>query len=349
MRAALEPGAATTPVRSHARMETSMMEDFANHIGGAQRRAQPSRRETLMAGAAAACGVVGVSKVAEAQCRTPNAGPQDALAPRPIVAGQSFLLASRVLGGAREINVWIPPEYDQSHDRYNVVYLLDGGLDQDFPHIAGLGQLGALSGTYDALIIVGVKTSARIHELTPAPSDPRFQHQFPTAGGAQQFRDFLQHDVIAFIEARYRTSARAALIGESLAGLFVVDTFLNQPALFNDYVAVSPSLWWDNQAPSRSAGARLAGRPASDKRLYLTIANEGEATQAGMDALLAALRAAPGQQGRWRFVDRGASETHATILHPSALDALRWLYGHGEPDYGPSPWYYLNNGQPSRP
>lgn len=276
-------------------------------------------------------------------CACASVGEPQAQEPAPIILGQTYQLHSSVLNETREINVWTPPDYTESTDRYTVVYLIDGGVDQDFPHIAGLGQLGALSWTYQKLIIVGVRTNARRHELTPPiVREPRLAVELPEAGGAPQFRDYLERDVIPFIESHYRAGPRRAILGESLAGLFVVDAFIEQPLLFQDYIAVSPSLWWDNKALALSSAARLAGRPASDARLYLTIANEGAATQTGMDALVAALRTAPANSVTWRYVDRSASETHATILHGAALDAFRWLYGMPEGNYGPTPWYYLN-------
>lgn len=276
-------------------------------------------------------------------CACASVGEPQAQEPAPIILGQTYQLHSSVLNETREINVWTPPDYTESTDRYTVVYLIDGGVDQDFPHIAGLGQLGALSWTYQKLIIVGVRTNARRHELTPPiVREPRLAVELPEAGGAPQFRDYLERDVIPFIESHYRAGPRRAILGESLAGLFVVDSFIEQPSLFQDYIAVSPSLWWDNKALALSSAARLARRPASDARLYLTIANEGAATQTGMDALVAALRTAPANSVTWRYVDRSASETHATILHGAALDAFRWLYGMPEGNYGPTPWYYLN-------
>ena len=277
-------------------------------------------------------------------CATPSHAPaQSAAGPAPIILGQSYTLQSQVLGDAREVNVWTPPDDEQSTDRYTVLYVIDGGLDQDFPHIAGLGHLGALSWTYEKLIIVGVRTNVRRHELTPPIRlEPRLAREMPEAGGAERFRDYLQREVIPFVEKNYRCGPRRAVLGESLAGLFIVDTFFEQPGLFHDFIAVSPSLWWDNKALAMSASQRLRSRPLGDDRLYLTIANEGGAMQTGMDLLLAALQSVPENTHRFRFVDRSSLATHATIYHVAALDALRWLYGLPEPDYGPTPWYFLD-------
>ncbi|MEQ1817843.1 MAG: alpha/beta hydrolase-fold protein [Terricaulis sp.] len=259
------------------------------------------------------------------------------------VLGESHTLQSSVLGDERQINVWTPLDYgspENANRRYNVLYVLDGALDQDFPHIAGLGQLGVLSGTYETLIVVGIQTKDRRAELTRRPQDPRHAVEFPQAGGARRFQDFIATEVIPFIDGNYRTGEGRALMGESLAGLFVVDTFLHRPELFRDYIAISPSLWWDDQHFARDGGHDLEGRAASNRRLYLAIANEGGAQQAGMNRFLGLLEAAPRGSVTWRYSDRSATETHATIYHGAALDALRWLYAMPEPNYGPTPWYY---------
>lgn len=286
-------------------------------------------------------------------CTTTNSEAQQTPAPAangtPITIGTSYMLHSTTLGDDRQINVWAPADYGSAENasrRYNVLYVLDGALDQDFQHIAGLGQLGALSWTYEPLIVVGIQTKDRRAELTRRPQDPRHAAEFPQAGGARRFQDFIATEVIPFIDANYRTGEGRALMGESLAGLFVIDTFLHRPELFRDYIAISPSLWWDDQHFARDGGHDLEGRVASNTRLYLAIANEGGAQQAGTDRFLALLEAAPRGSVTWRYSDRSATETHATIYHAAALDALRWLYAMPEPNYGPTPWYYEENGTP---
>ncbi|WP_162806587.1 alpha/beta hydrolase [Sphingosinicella terrae] len=276
----------------------------------------------------------------------PAQNPPAAVAEAPIVIGTSHRLDSAILGDTREINVWLPPEHGEGDARFPVLYLLDGALDQDFQHMAGLAQLGSLSWTFGPVIVVGVQTRQRRAELTPPPADPRYRAAFPEAGGAERFRRFIAEEVIPFVEARYRAGPRRGLIGESLAGLFVVDTFLERPDLFHDYVAVSPSLWWDDRADMRRAAERLARRSYGGRRLYLAVANEGGTMQDGVDRLRAALAERPPEGLEFRYADRSASETHATIYHGAALDALRWLYARPPLDYGPTPWFMIEGASP---
>ena len=263
----------------------------------------------------------------------------------PIIIGTQYMLQSDVLGDVREINVWLPAGYEEGREIGGTVYLLDGALDQDFQHIAGLAQLGALSWTFEPLIIVGVETKDRQHELTTYPTDARFQHGFPQAGGAEDFRAFLRDEVQPFIEARYRTGPRSVLAGESLAGLFVVDTFLGSPDAFDDYIAVSPSLWWDGGNLAASSRAQLDLHAPSERRLFLALADEGDMMKFGMDMLRAALADIPESFVDYAFHDFSATETHATILHPAMLKAFRSLFEMPQPDYE-TPWWMDEFGEP---
>ncbi len=243
--------------------------------------------------------------------------------PTPIVIGEGYTLASEA-GVAHRINVYTPPGYAGGTARHPVVYLLDGGLDQDFHHISGLAQLGGTPwGPLQPLILVGIASVDRRNELTPPTKDPALRRDYPTVGGSAAFRHFLETRVKPFVEGRYRTSADTALMGESLAGLFVVETLLARPDSFRRYIAISPSLWWDNQALANGAAARLVSlRPAGPRSLWLSLGSEGPEMQAGMDSLVGALKANAPDSLDWRHEPRPA-ETHGSIYHGTAYEALK--------------------------
>lgn len=245
--------------------------------------------------------------------------------PAPLVIGQTFTLESPIMGGPREINVWLPPSYGEGDRRYPVLYLLDGGAAQDFHHISGLAQLGSISGMMQEMIVVGVASKDRQNELAARSSDPEAVARWPNHGQSDRFRRFLSTEVQPLIESRFRSSGETALIGESLAALFVVESFLEQPDLVDRYIAISPSLWWDHEALSREADALLAAHPAGDRTLVLTIADEGGEMQSGMDRLVRTLGASPPQGLVWRYEPRH-EETHATIYHGAAFHFLRQLF-----------------------
>lgn len=253
------------------------------------------------------------------------APPAAAQSPTPVVIGQSWALPSAVMDGTREINVWLPPGYEGGSARYPVLYVLDGGQAQDFHHISGLAQLGTVNGTTRDVIVVGIASVDRRNELALATDNAELIARYPTQGHSDRFRRFVAEEVQPFIEERFRTNGETALMGESLAGLFVVETFLKEPQMFDAWVAVSPSLWWDGGRLARQSGAHLRDHSNDPRTLILTMGNEGAEAQALMDRLTGNLRdhALPGVT--WTFEPR-PTENHASIYHGAALDAFRRLY-----------------------
>lgn len=277
---------------------------------------------------AASAVLLGCATVGASTLRGNAAGQSADLAgaPSPIVIGQSFTLHSRVLGTPRKVNVYVPPSYAEGDKTYPVLYLLDGGEAQDFHHISGIAQLGTIAGTSEDVIVVGIETVDRRNELTAPARDPRYEKEWPTHGSSMRFRRYVAEEVIPFVEGRFRTSGDTAVMGESLAGLFVVETLLHRPALFDHYIAISPSLWWDEGALARDAAALLARHDDASRTLFLTMADEGGTMQEAMGGLVAALEASAPRALRWTYEQR-SKETHATIYHGAALDAVRQIWG----------------------
>jgi len=247
-------------------------------------------------------------------------------AAQPIVIGQSYRLASPALKMDRVVNVWTPPSYAEANGSYPVLYVIDGGLTQDFHHISGLAQLGALSWQTQEMIVVGIETIDRRRELAfPIERDASLRQQYPTAGASDAFRRHLIDEVKPFIAARYRVSPEAALLGESLAGLFIVETFLKAPESFGSYIAMDPSLWWDGGRLADEAGKLLARQKIQGRRLWLSVGKETLEQPQHANRLTTALRALPQGALEFRYEPR-PSLTHATIYHPTAYEALQALY-----------------------
>ncbi len=240
---------------------------------------------------------------------------------KPIVIGEQRILISKALGDEREVNIWLPPSYALTEKRYPVVYLIDGALDQDFHHIAGLAQYGALSWVFEEVIVVGVQTKDRRAELTWRSTDPAENRDFPTNGNNAAFRNFLTDEVKPLIEKNYRTSGEEALMGESLAGLFIVETFLKHPEAADTYIAISPSLWWDYGSLGKEAKKILDDFPTGEREIYLAIASEKGPMRAAMLSIVSALKKEKPKGVAWTFSDRPDLE-HSTIYHREALEAL---------------------------
>lgn len=240
---------------------------------------------------------------------------------QPIVLGQSYQLRSAALGEERTINIALPAGYAKEPTKtYPVLYLIDGGLDQDFVHITGTEQLGAAWGRMQDVIIVGVATKDRRRELVGPTKDAALLAKYPTAGSSALFRKFIRDQVKPFVATNFRTNGRSGVIGESLAGLFIAETYLREPELFDAYAAISPSFWWDQARLSQEAAALLGPRQAG-KRLYIATANEGADMQAHVDRVVAAL----GKTQNWCYAP-DEEQTHATIYHAVSPTALQFLF-----------------------
>ncbi len=234
---------------------------------------------------------------------------------QPLTIGETVVLEA--VGAAREVNIILPPDYAKEPDkRWPVIYQLDGALQQDLMMGAGLMRWGALWGRSEDAIVVGIETRDRQRELLPSTQDPAEAKRYPTAGEGAAFRAWIAGTVKPMIEARYRTDGRAFLVGESAAGHFVVETWAETPRLFTGYGAISPSLQWDFEALSRRP-LPAANRPP----LYLSLADEGGATESGMERFLGSL---PASQP-YCFSDRRKQLHHATALHGLLPEALQYL------------------------
>ena len=256
----------------------------------------------------------------------------------PHVTATSYRVQSEILGGERIVTVRLPAGYAEDVERrFPVVYLLDGGPEQDFDHIAGIVQSRDMNWTFDRFILVGVQSVNRRHYFAPPAADPApyLEALGAEPGGTIVYRNFLRDELMPMVDAQFRTEGHDAVIGESLAALFIVETLLEEPTLFEDYIAISPSMWWEGMKYGREAAQYLSRFPDDgvERRLYLTVANEGVWHREGTERLVDALRAGAPQNLRWAFVPVEDSETHGSIFHPMALDAFRTLYGTPEREF----------------
>jgi uncharacterized protein len=236
----------------------------------------------------------------------------------PLTIGETFTLPSKVLGETRRINVYRPPV--DTATALPVLYMPDGGLAEDF--LAGLVQVSVGNGTMRPFLLVGIENTERRRDLSGPTENAEDKKIAPRVGGSEAFRTFLRTELMPAVRARYRITGETALVGESLAGLFAVETFLLEPDLFDTYIAIDPSLWWNDQKLVDGAAERLRARPPLRKTVYVATSDEGSIAAA--QKLTAAVQAtAPGV--KWLYEPMPA-ERHATIFHPAALRAFRLVF-----------------------
>ena len=253
--------------------------------------------------------------------------PAAAQAPEAAPPHQSLTIASTVMGEDRVINIYTPPGYAEAAERrFPVLYMLDGGLNEDFPHIATTVDALIRDGSIPPTILVGIANTQRRRDMTPNSSTRRDAAIAPLDDGAGKFRQFIRTELLPQIDQQYRTTAQRSVIGESAAGLFVVDTLMRDPTLFANYIAFDPSLWWDSRAIiRRTSPAQLAALPRKPLRLWLAgSGTDGIASM--MDAFKAQLERHAPPTLQWSYLAR-PDTTHATIFRATKEQALREVLG----------------------
>lgn len=245
----------------------------------------------------------------------------------PLTIGASYSIASKALAEQRTINIVLPPGYaKQTTKRFPVLYVVDGGVEQDLLNIAGVALNGGTWGRSAEAIVVGIETKDRRRELVGPTRDPELLKKYPTAGASAAFRAFIRDEVKPLVEADYRTDGHDAVVGESLAGLFIVETYLAEPDLFGGYGAIDLSLWWDKEALSKKAAASIAERQKHHP-LYLAIARETAEEPGAVNRVLARLPTAK----QAVCFNKRTDLTHATIYQQLAPAMLQFLLPPAEP------------------
>jgi uncharacterized protein len=195
-----------------------------------------------------------------------------------IVFGKIDSIESTILGEQRKVWVYVPE--GAATNRYPVVYLLDG--EGHFSSVVGMiHQLSSVNGNMicPKMIVVGIPNTDRFRDLTPTHVDsvPTLNSAWlKKTGGGEKFIAFIENEVMPFIESKYPTEPYKMFIGHSLGGLMVMQSLIHHPHLFNAYVAIDPSMWWDNQRLLKESKQLLVTNKFDRKSLFLGIANTME-------------------------------------------------------------------------
>lgn len=240
----------------------------------------------------------------------------------------NFSLHSSFVEETRVINVWLPPNYKSSTDAFPVLYMPDGGIKEDFPHIANTIAKLVESKNIPPVILVGIENTERGRDLTGFSEVEADAEYCPLTDGAKNFRAFITEELMLQINKEYRTTSQKGIIGESLAGLFVMETFLLQPNAFDFYIAMDPSLWWNNHYLEQNASAYLKDFPNKTKKLWF--AGSGvEDISIHTNNLAKTLQSNSPSALIWKYED-APNEKHSTIFRAKKEQALTWIMNLGK-------------------
>lgn len=238
----------------------------------------------------------------------------------PFVLGITDIIRSTVMNEERTLNIYLPPGYnEQDSVRYPVIYLLDGSVDEDFIHMAGLVYFLGFPwlNLCPPSIVVGIANVDRKRDYTFPTTVEKDKKDFPTTGGSAAFIRYLGEEVIPYIRSRYKTNNTSTLIGQSFGGLLATEILFTHPDWFSKYLIVSPSLWWDNQS-LLNRRVTLATQP--DVRI--AVGKEGRVMERDAKALYRKLRPFYADKRRLRF-HFFKKENHGSILLHAAYEGLQ--------------------------
>lgn len=197
-----------------------------------------------------------------------------------IVLGKNDKIHSKILNEDRRIMVYVPngEMRASTSKKYPVVYLLDG--DAHFYSVVGMiQQLSSVNGNTicPEMIVVGIPNTNRTRDLTPTHVDVDLPYMDSTSskpsGGGEQFMAFIEKELIPHIDSLYPTQPYKMLIGHSFGGLTVMNALINHTNLFNAYIAIDPSVWWDKTRFLQTTKKALTDKKYAGIYLYLGIAN----------------------------------------------------------------------------
>ena len=270
----------------------------------------------------------------------------NSIAQTDIVLGQIDSLESKILGETRQFWVYVPESYKTNKVgelKYSVVYTLDGSV-QFHPLSSMIRYMSSgMNNTFPEMIVVGIINTNRSKDLTPTKGEsilPDGRKIPMPSGNGSAFLDFLEKELIPYIENKYPATNYRTFLGHSLGGLIVLQALTTRPNLFNNYLAVDASLWWNDATYIKKVDSIMATNQYKNKSLYLAIANNLMQNQTLKEALADTTQASlhlrasfefanlldkkdNGLQTAWKYYE---AESHGTVPFKAHYDAFRFFF-----------------------
>lgn len=229
---------------------------------------------------------------------------------------------SKILNEKRVLNIYLPQGYHpDSSTTYNTVYVLDGSYNEDFPHIAGIVQFMNMYQLMPNSIVVGIANVDRYRDFTSLSKEKDDIKGIPNNGGAPKFIEFIEKEVQHLINKNYKTNEHKTIIGQSLGGLIATEILMAKPQLFDDYIIVSPSLWWNNKRLVKTADKYFKEHQELNKKIFVSLGKEHPIMHEVADKLVDAIKTSENEKITL-FYEPILTEDHATILHKAVYMAF---------------------------
>lgn len=196
---------------------------------------------------------------------------------------ETIKINSKELKQKREILVYTPDNYNESpYMHYDVIYVFDSQNREFFDYVHSM--ISFLNNASKNFIVVGITSPynkkldyARNNDLLPYPKNTKLKDFYNGySGNANNFLNYIKNEVVLYIDSHYRTLKHKTAVGHSLGASFVFYSLLNEPDLFDNYIAISPNFAFDKERLVDDLYHFDFSKLKTNKYLYLSNANEAE-------------------------------------------------------------------------
>ncbi|MBU3012684.1 alpha/beta hydrolase [Polaribacter vadi] len=194
-----------------------------------------------------------------------------------IIVGSKFVIKSNILDEERTCLISLPDSYNNSSEvdkKYPVIILLDGYTH--FKTASGIVHFMSSNRNRNNLmpesIIIAIENVDRERDFTVTKIKTKRPNNM---GGGRNFLNFIEKELIPYIDKKYKTEPFRTLVGHSLGGLLTLNSYMDENSVFNAYISIDPSIWWNEEMMKNKVDS--ISSISLDKKLYIATANQGEA------------------------------------------------------------------------
>jgi predicted alpha/beta superfamily hydrolase len=233
------------------------------------------------------------------------------------VIGDKISFESKVFNERKTIVVIPPYNYkDRPDEKFPVVYVLDPGNNL-FATFGIVNYYSDMLKIMPRMIIVGIVSNDREKDYLPTPSKEQ-----PTGGGADKFLRFINSELVALIDSTYPANSERCIIGHSAGGLFAIYALENQPELFNSFICIDPSLWYDDQSCIKEMPEFFKKNKNIKKSIFISLSNE---KKMGVFPFIEVLEKYAPEGFNWDYIHY-KSETHNSLGFKSICAGFEMIY-----------------------
>jgi predicted alpha/beta superfamily hydrolase len=242
---------------------------------------------------------------------------------------------SKVLNEDRKVYIHCPKsDSSDVNKRFSVLYLLDGEnhfeLLCQYVDYLTRSDISAMP----KIIVVGIPNTNRVRDLTPTHSinnyegEPDTTGRYKDSGGNEMFLEFLKTELIPLVDSNYKTQQYKLFAGHSFGGMSSINCMLTHPDMFDAYIAISPSFWWDNEYLLKLTEKKLTSGSLFNKKIFFCNGNEGGSNSffhkglLKFDSVIAGKKIV-GFDYKYMYYP---NEMHMTVPIVAYLDALRFIF-----------------------